>query len=72
MSEEKKRRPEDDGQDFANAAWSIPSYLLAGMAIYGGAGWLLDRWLGLSALFPIGVVVGVVLAAYLVYRKYGR
>ncbi|WP_157249908.1 AtpZ/AtpI family protein [Nonomuraea typhae] len=72
MSEEKKRRPEDDGQDFANAAWSIPSYLLAGMAIYGGAGWLLDRWLGLSALFPIGVVVGVVLAGYLVYRKYGR
>ncbi|MBB5079942.1 AtpZ/AtpI family protein [Nonomuraea endophytica] len=72
MSEEKKRRPEDDGQDFANAAWSIPSYLLSGMAIYGGAGWLLDRWLGTSALFPIGVVVGVALAVYLVYRKYGR
>ncbi|MFI6298700.1 AtpZ/AtpI family protein [Nonomuraea sp. NPDC050790] len=72
MSEEKKRRPEDDGQDFANAAWSIPSYLLSGMAIYGGAGWLLDRWLGTSALFPIGIVVGVALAVYLVYRKYGR
>ncbi|MEV4889315.1 AtpZ/AtpI family protein [Nonomuraea sp. NPDC050547] len=72
MSEEKKRRPEDDGQDFANAAWSIPSYLLSGMAIYGGAGWLLDRWFGTSALFPIGIVVGVALAVYLVYRKYGR
>jgi ATP synthase protein I len=70
MSED-KLRPEDDGQAFASAAWSIPSTLLAGMAIYGGAGWLLDRWLDTSAFFPIGVVVGVVLAVYLVYRKYG-
>lgn len=70
--ERREAPPEDDGQDFANAAWSIPSYLLAGMAIYGGAGWLLDRWLDMSAFFPIGIVVGIVLAVYLVYRKYGR
>ncbi|MFB9533726.1 AtpZ/AtpI family protein [Nonomuraea roseola] len=71
MSEE-KRRPENDGRDFANAAWSIPSYLLSGMVLYGGAGWLLDRWLDTSAFFPIGVVLGTVLAVYLVYRKHGR
>ncbi|WP_109529754.1 MULTISPECIES: AtpZ/AtpI family protein [Actinomycetes] len=69
---EQERRPEDDGQDFASAAWSIPSYLLAGMAIYGGGGWLLDRWLDTSAFFPIGIVLGIVLSVYLVYRKYGR
>lgn len=69
---EQERRPENDGRDFANAAWSIPSYLLSGMAVYGGGGWLLDRWLGTSAFFPIGIVLGVVLAVYLVYRKYGR
>ncbi|MFB9627811.1 AtpZ/AtpI family protein [Nonomuraea helvata] len=67
-----KRRPEEDGRDFADAMWSVPSYLLAGMAFYGGLGWLLDRWLSLSALFPIGVVLGVVLSGYLVYRKFGR
>ncbi|GAA4060271.1 AtpZ/AtpI family protein [Nonomuraea sp. NPDC050663] len=69
---EQERRPEDDGRDFADAAWSAPSYVLSGIAIYGGLGWLLDRWLGTSALFPIGVVLGVVLSVYLFYRKYGR
>lgn len=71
------QRPDPESADadhraFANAAWSIPSYLLSGMAVYGGLGWLLDRWLGTSALLPIGVVVGLALALYLVYHRYGR
>lgn len=69
---EQKRRPENDGRDFADAAWSVPSYLLSGMLLYGGAGWLLDRWLDTSAFFPIGIVVGLVLAGYLAYRKFSR
>ncbi|WP_405145222.1 AtpZ/AtpI family protein [Sphaerisporangium sp. NBC_01403] len=70
MSEQ--RKPEEDGRDFANAAWSIPSTLIAGMLVWGGIGWLLDRWTGVGAFFPIGVILGVVLAVYLVYVKYGR
>lgn len=67
------QQPDDsDHQSFTNAAWSIPSYILSGMAVYGGVGWLLDRWLGLSALFPIGILVGLGLALYLVYHRYGR
>ncbi|SEF91867.1 Putative F0F1-ATPase subunit Ca2+/Mg2+ transporter [Thermomonospora echinospora] len=71
------RQPDDwdhqtDHQGFTNAAWSIPSYLLSGMAVYGGIGWLLDRWLGTSALLPIGILVGLGLALYLVYHRYGR
>ncbi|MFG3441823.1 AtpZ/AtpI family protein [Nonomuraea sp. NPDC047897] len=69
---EQERRPETDGRDFADAMWSVPSYLLAGMAIYGGIGWLLDRWLGMSAFFPIGIILGLVLAGYAVYRRHGR
>ncbi|MBW8483906.1 AtpZ/AtpI family protein [Actinomadura parmotrematis] len=57
---------------FTNAAWSIPSYILSGMAVYGGLGWLLDHWLGTSALFPIGILVGLALAIFLVYHRYGR
>ncbi|WP_019629361.1 AtpZ/AtpI family protein [Actinomadura atramentaria] len=77
MSEEEHRPgpesdPSDDHQSFANAAWSIPSYVLSGMAVYGGIGWLLDHWLGTSALFPIGILVGLALALYLVYHRYGR
>jgi ATP synthase protein I len=76
MSGERHQPDEPDESDqqrnFADAAWSIPSYLMAGMMVYGGAGWLLDRWLGLSALFPIGILLGLGLALYLVYVRYGR
>ncbi|GAA4100589.1 hypothetical protein GCM10022214_77460 [Actinomadura miaoliensis] len=75
MSKEGRRpdpESEMDHRAFTNAAWSIPSYLLSGMAVYGGLGWLLDRWLGTSALLPIGVLVGLALALYLVYHRYGR
>ncbi|GHH68137.1 hypothetical protein GCM10017673_16370 [Streptosporangium violaceochromogenes] len=69
---EKKIRPEDDGRDFASAAWSVPSYILSGMILYGGAGWLLSKWTGVIIFTPVGLIIGVILAIYLVYRKYGR
>jgi hypothetical protein len=69
---EQKRTPENDGRDFADAAWSVPSYLLSGMLFWGGIGWLLSRWTGVYAFIPIGFVLGVVLAGYLVYLKHGR
>ena len=56
-----------------NAAWSITSYLLSGMLVWGGVGWLLDRWTGREVLFfPIGVVVGIIAALYLVHLRYDR
>jgi F0F1-type ATP synthase assembly protein I len=67
--------PGDDDQghqSFTNAAWSIPSYVLSGMAVYGGLGWLLDRWWGTSAMFPVGILAGLGLALYLIYHRYGR
>ncbi|MEU8197321.1 hypothetical protein AB0C10_26385 [Microbispora amethystogenes] len=69
---EQERRPETDGRDFADAAWSVPSYLLSGILVWGGLGWLLSRWTGVYAFIPIGVIVGVVLAGYLVYWKHCR
>ncbi len=76
MSEE-GRRPDESGPDeeqrrFADDAWSIPSYILSGMLAYGGIGWLLDRWLGIGALFPIGLVFGLLFAMYLIYLRHGR
>ncbi len=57
----------------ADAAWAIVSYQLAGMAVWGGIGWLLDRWTGHTALFlPIGVIVGIVGALYLIFARYYR
>ncbi len=39
----------------ADAGWSAVGYLLGGMIIWGGAGWLVDRWLGLP---DVGLLIG--------------
>ena len=58
------------GYGSAEVAWSVTSYLLAGMLVWGGVGWLLDRWRGTGPVFlPIGVLVGVAAALYLVHVR---
>lgn len=52
-------------------ASSITSYLLAGPIFYGGLGWLADRWLGTHVLTALGVLLGIALALYIVYVRYG-
>src|SRR5215472_18500165 len=42
--------------------WRYLSYLIGGMILYGGIGWVIGRWTGLSALFPIGMLLGLGLA----------
>ncbi len=51
--------------------WSIVAYLLSGMLIWGGAGWLLDRWLETSFLVLVGLLLGTALAIYLIYIRLG-
>jgi ATP synthase protein I len=54
-------------------AWSITGTLLAGILVWGGIGFLLDRWLDIRWLFlPIGMVIGVGASIYVVYVRYGR
>ena len=53
-------------------AWSVVSYLISGPLLYGGIGWLLDRWLHQAWLVPVGVLVGMTLALVLVYLRFGR
>jgi ATP synthase protein I len=68
MSEDERRL-----DDTHNAAWSIVSYLLSGMLVWGGVGWLLDAWTHHDALFfPIGVVFGVAAALYLVHIRFDK
>lgn len=67
------RQPdESEDRKFARDVSAAPATILAGMLVYGGAGWLLARWLHLPALLPIGLVFGLVFAGYLVYVRYGR
>ncbi|MCW2890248.1 MAG: synthase protein [Streptosporangiaceae bacterium] len=63
---------EAENRAFSNAASAAPATILAGMLVYGGAGWLLSRWLHIPALLPVGLVLGLVFGFYLVYVRYGR
>lgn len=55
-----------------NEGWSVFSYLIAGMAFYGGIGWLVARWTQLAFLFPVGMLVGLVLGIVLILYRYGK
>jgi ATP synthase protein I len=39
--------------------WRILSYMLGGMILYGGIGWLIGRWIGVPVLFPVGMLAGL-------------
>jgi hypothetical protein len=52
--------------------WEVVSYLLAGMAAYGGIGWLIGRAVHLAILFPAGMGVGLAIALGWVIHRYGR
>lgn len=57
----------------ANLAWSIVSYLLSGLLVWGGIGWLVDLWLGKDGVFlPIGLLLGMAGAMYLVVVRINR
>ncbi|MEO8106640.1 MAG: AtpZ/AtpI family protein [Actinomycetes bacterium] len=72
MGQDKSPHPGRHDAAADTGAWDIVAYLLSGMLLWGGAGWLLDRWLDLQVFLPIGLLFGTGLALYLVYVRYGR
>ena len=66
-------RDRQDAWEGYGTAWSIIGTLLAGPAVWGGIGFLVDRIAGFHGLFlAIGLVVGAVGGVYLVVVRYGR
>lgn len=60
-----------DGEN--NPGWTIFGYLLGGMAVYGGLGWLIGRWVGNQPVcLAVGMIIGLALAITLVIFRYGR
>jgi ATP synthase protein I len=52
---------------------AISVYLLSGVLVWGGIGYLIDRLAGTASVFTaIGMVVGAAASTYLVYLRYGR
>ena len=52
--------------------WTILSYMIGGMALYGFLGWLAGRWTGWPVLFPIGMLVGLASSIALVIFRVTR
>jgi ATP synthase protein I len=55
-----------------NAGWTLFGYLISGMAVYGGIGWIVGHLTHVALLFPLGMLVGLGLAIVLIIYKYGR
>jgi len=53
-------------------AYAIISYLLAGVILYGGLGWLLDWWLGTRGFVAAGIVLGAAAGVWVVWLRYSR
>lgn len=70
--QQRERDRQTDGLPDKNAGWNIFGYLLSGMAFYGAVGWLIGHLTHVAALFPVGMLVGLVLAIVLIVYRYGR
>lgn len=53
-------------------AWAVISYLLGGVILYGGLGWLLDLWLGTRGFVAGGIVLGAAAGVTLVWLRYSK
>ncbi|MBM3703992.1 MAG: hypothetical protein FJW54_02845 [Actinobacteria bacterium] len=70
MTEPPRKARSSRGEE--SALWSILGYLISGQIVWGGIGWLIDRWLGTSFVVLIGLLVGMGSSIYLVWLRYGR
>ncbi|MBO0804838.1 MAG: hypothetical protein J2P25_17410 [Nocardiopsaceae bacterium] len=64
----------EDRTDIALArgtGYTIFSYLIAGMAAYGGIGWLIGRAVGIGMLFPVGMLAGLAISLGWIIYRYG-
>lgn len=56
----------------AGSGWTVFSYLIAGMLVYGGLGWVIGHFTHISLLFPIGMLVGLAISVGWIIYRYGR
>jgi ATP synthase protein I len=71
------REPEPEPRLTATPAresdgWQILSYMLGGMILYGGIGWLVGRWTGIAVLFPVGMILGIGLSIAMIIFRFTR
>jgi F0F1-type ATP synthase assembly protein I len=51
---------------------TVLSYLIGGVLVYGGLGWLGDHFFGTKFLLPLGIILGAALAVYAIIKRFGK
>ena len=66
--------PPPTGSDDAHKGdpWHAFGYIVSGVALYGLAGWLLDRWLGTTFLVALGILAGAGLGIYMTFARFNK
>jgi F0F1-type ATP synthase assembly protein I len=67
----KKRARPSAASAGVDQAWAAVTTLIGGFVVWGGVGWLLDRWWGTRFALPVGVILGMALGVYAVVVRYG-
>ncbi len=71
MTEREQPLPEQPAGR-ADEGWRVFSSMIAGMVLYGGLGWLIGHWTGISILFPLGMILGIALSVLMVIFRFTR
>lgn len=66
MTQQSPQAPPPRGGD----PWHAFGYLTSGVLLYGGLGWLLDKWLGTSFLVVVGILLGASLGIYMTIARF--
>lgn len=69
---EKRRDTTGSSAENPDGAMRALSYVLSGILIYGGLGWVIDRVWHQSWGLPVGLILGMGLSVYLIIRRFGR
>lgn len=53
-----------------DSGWIMTAELLSAVGVWGGIGWLIDRWLGTGPwVLAAGLLLGATLGTYLVFLR---
>lgn len=67
----KTRAKADSTSGGTSEGWAVMSTLIGGFVVWGGIGWLLDRWWHTHFLTPVGIILGMGLGIYAVVARFG-
>lgn len=64
--------PSEESRREQAAAWNALGLIIAGVLLWGGLGWLVAQWLENQLFVMLGLLIGVGVALYGVWVRYGR